>query len=96
LVVRFILFIFVENNKNNIMDKLIAEYIINSERILVYACFDSQEDMDNDDVEFFDLYHQRGPEQICINEGLPFYPDECYDSNCPTYTEVYEFVETLC
>ena len=78
------------------MDKLIAEYIINSERILVYACFDSQEDMDNDDVEFFDLYHQRGPEQICINEGLPFYPDECYDSNCPTYTEVYEFVETLC
>jgi hypothetical protein len=77
------------------MDKLIAEYIINFERICVYACFNSQEDMDNDEVEFFDLYHQRGPEQICINEGVPFFPDECQDSNCPTYTEVKEFVESL-
>ena len=77
------------------MDKLIAEYIIDFERICIYACYNSQEDMDNNNVEYFDLYHQRGPEQICINDGVPFFKDECQDSNCPTYTEVKEFVETL-
>ena len=36
----------------------------------VYACYASQKDMDNRNVDFYDVYNKNG---VCVNEGDPFY-----------------------
>lgn len=36
----------------------------------VYACYASKKDMDNRNVDFYDVYDKKG---VCVNEGDPFY-----------------------
>jgi hypothetical protein len=46
----------------------------------VFAYYESLEDYDNRNVDFYDIYDESG---LCVNEGNPFY-------ELPTWKEVYE------
>ena len=46
----------------------------------VFAYYESLEDYDNRNVDFYDIYDESG---LCVNEGDPFY-------ELPTWKEVYE------
>jgi hypothetical protein len=46
----------------------------------VFACYESLEDYDNRNVDYYDLYDKSG---LCVNKGDPFY-------DLPTWKEVYE------
>jgi hypothetical protein len=47
----------------------------------VYACYDSEEDMDNRKVSFWDVYNDKTGQ--CINEGDPYY-------EFPTWYNIFE------
>jgi len=67
-----------------IMNELVATYhycpINHNGEIRVYACYDSDLDMQNRNVDFYDIYNKNG---VCLNEGDPFY-------HFPTWQEVFD------
>jgi hypothetical protein len=45
----------------------------------IFACYESLEDYDNRNVDFYDIYDESG---LCVNEGDPFY-------DVPSWNDVY-------
>lgn len=46
----------------------------------VFACYESLEDYDNRNVDYYDLYDKSG---LCVNDGDPFY-------DVPSWDQVYK------
>jgi hypothetical protein len=47
----------------------------------VFACYESLEDYDNRNVDYYDIYDKSG---LCVNEGEPFY-------EFPSWQQIYDF-----
>lgn len=62
------------------MNERVAIYIMDDVEYSVYACYDSLEDMDRRNVDFYDVYNDKTGE--CLNEGNPLYI-------MPTWNEIF-------
>jgi hypothetical protein len=62
------------------MNERVAIYIMDDVEYSVYACYDSLEDMDRRNVDFYDVYNDKTGE--CLNEGNPLY-------TMPTWNEIF-------
>lgn len=63
------------------MNERVAIYIMDDIQYSVYACYETLRDMDNRNVDFYDVYNDKTGE--CVNEGDPFY-------TFPTWQKVFD------
>jgi hypothetical protein len=63
------------------MNEKVATYVMDDVLYDVYACYDSDSDMDIRNVSFWDIYNQKTGQ--CVNEGDPWY-------TFPTWGEVFD------
>ena len=53
------------------MNERVAIYIMDDIEYSVFACYETLRDMDNRNVDFYDVYNDKTG--ACVNEGDPFY-----------------------
>ena len=63
------------------MNERVAIYIMDDIQYSVYACYETLRDMDNRNVDFYDVYNDKTG--MCVNEGDPFYM-------FPTWQQVFD------
>ena len=63
------------------MNERVATYIMDDVQYDVYACYDSERDMDTRNVSFYDVYNANTGR--CVNEGDPYY-------EFPTWQNVFD------
>lgn len=63
------------------MNERVAIYIMDDIQYSVYACYETLRDMDNRNVDFYDIYNDKTGE--CVNEFDPFYV-------FPTWKQVFD------
>jgi len=63
------------------MNERVAIYIMDDVSYEVYANYETVRDMDDRNVDYYDIYNSRTGE--CVNEGDPFY-------EFPTWQEVFD------
>lgn len=63
------------------MNERVATYIMDDVQYSVYACYETLRDMDNRNVDFYDVYNDKTG--ACVNECDPFY-------TFPTWQQVFD------
>ena len=64
-------------------NEIVATVIIKKQKVTVFACYDTREELDNDEPTFYDLETDDG---VCLNLGEPFY-------GLPTLSEIIELLD---
>ena len=68
------------------MNERVALYFMDDIQYSIYACYDSQRDMDKRTVSFYDVYNDKTGQ--CVNEGDPFYEFPTWDDIFNEYYSV--------